>query len=89
MSTELEQLKIERDRQHDYACRMDALAEERLSELVGARTRIEAVREIHKPFPIPEGFTRERSYCSACVEPIDGMSEPWPCPTVRALEESR
>ncbi len=58
-----------------------ALAAE--AELARLRPVVEAVRAIHhgEPFQVLDGDRRERSgvQCSACYEP-------WPCPTINALE---
>jgi uncharacterized small protein (DUF1192 family) len=48
---EIERLRAEVERKHDYACRMDALAEERLIEITRLRAAGDALAEVADEWP--------------------------------------
>lgn len=48
-------------------------------------TALRAVEAAHQP---AKRETLIGPYCTGCTSPIDGGPELWPCPTIRAIQES-
>lgn len=103
-AVEIVQLRVERDalrfdnaelldgleRKHDYACRMDALAEERLMEITRLRaainTFITEVDDDHQPEWASDQAkaSGKEPWCCQWCGPQDGH---WPCCHRMALDE--